>query len=134
MNNACADCQKITSVFRCKVTNMAFWFRAISILLHSENDIARGACADCNIIVLSAISNYIARNQHAIFVLSYAYCSFSAVTRTLQHFSGLQFSKFTSSQLFSFRYVQNVLYALYHLCIIINISTFVIHEETQKIT
>ena len=38
-------------------------------LLHSENDIARGACAECNIIFQSAIKSDIARNQSAIFVL-----------------------------------------------------------------
>ena len=37
-----------------------------------KNDIARGACASCNIIFQSAIKIGIARNQSAIFVLLYA--------------------------------------------------------------
>ena len=41
-----------------------------------KNDIARGACAECIIIFQSAMKIDIARNQSAIFVLSYAYCSF----------------------------------------------------------
>ena len=41
-----------------------------------KNDIAQGACAECNIIFQSAIKIDIARNQSAIFVLLYAYCSF----------------------------------------------------------
>ena len=41
-----------------------------------KNDIAQCACAECNIIFQSAIKNDIARNQSAIYVLLYAFCSF----------------------------------------------------------
>ena len=41
-----------------------------------KNDIARGACASCNIIFQSAIKINIARKQSAMLVLLYAYCSF----------------------------------------------------------
>ena len=41
-----------------------------------KNDIARGACAEYNIIFQSAITIAIARNQRTVFVLVHAYCSF----------------------------------------------------------
>ena len=49
-----------------------------------KNDIARGACARCNIISQSAMKINIARNQSAIFVLLYAYCSFKLNNSIIQ--------------------------------------------------
>ena len=41
-----------------------------------KNDIARGASTECNIIFQRAIQNHMHKNQSAIYLLSYAYCSF----------------------------------------------------------